>query len=287
MMNYVRMIGLLFLVVLTGCQSSQNQGTIAFSRLTGDYWQLWTAQPNGKGSSQLTSSPSDKRYPCWSRQDNRLFYRNNNNQAFVLDVQSADETRILNQLGMISSLEESPDGKQLLLVRFRTELKDSSDIWLVSHDGKARTRLTSDVGMQYDPSWSPDGTKMALISGPGYQGHELYIMDADGKNRQQLTDDKALELLPCFSPDGQMIAYVSDIAGNYDIWLRDADGANPRQLTQYPGMDTRPCWSPDGKKLLFVSDRSGQQQLWIMDLNGNKAKQLTHGPQSMDPAWKP
>ena len=277
---------LLFSIVIAGCQSQKAENSIAFSRLSGDNWQLFTVGLDSKALNHLTISASDKRYPCWSKVKNKLFYRNNNNQAFVLDLSTKEEKRILNSLGMISSIAVSPDETQLLLVRFRTEIKDSSDLWLVSIDDQTRERLTWDAGMQYDPCWSPDGSVIAYISGSGYQGHELYVMDVDGKTKKRLTDNKALELLPSFSPDGKTIAYTSDITGNYDIWLMNVDGTASRQITYYLGLDTRPVWSPDGTQLLFVSDRSGQQQLWIMNVDGSNARQLTFGSPSIDPAWK-
>jgi len=276
----------MFFFVLAGCQAPNSGNQIAFSRLTDEYWQIWTMQPNGKGLQQHTCSTSDKRYPYWNRDNNKLYYRTNNNEAFILDLISSEENRIFSDLGMIGSIAVSPDGTQLLLVRFRTELRDSTDLWIVSINGKIRKRLTMDAGMQYDPCWSPDGNRIVYVSGTGYQANELYIMDTDGKNKKKLTDDKALELLPSFSPDGNKIAYTSDLSGNYDIWIMNADGTNPKQITHHPGSDTRPIWSQDGSQLVFVSDRGGRQQLWMMNINGNNARQLTFKSPSIDPVWK-
>ncbi|MFC1604874.1 TolB family protein [Planctomycetota bacterium] len=286
-MNINKLICLiLFLVVMTGCQTQNGENQIAFSRLSGDNWQLFTVRLDSKELTQLTTSPSDKRYPFWSKLKNRLYYRNNNNQAYFIDLSSNEEVRILNSLGMISNIAVSPNETQLLLVRFRTELKDSSDLWLVPLEDQTSKRLTWDAGMQYDPCWSPDGNTIVYISGTGYQDNEIYSMNHNGKNRKQLTDNTALELLPSFSPDGKTIAYTSDITGNYDIWLMNANGTDQRQITHYSGLDTRPIWSPDGTKLLFVSDRSGQQQLWIMHIDGSNARQITVGLPSIDPTWK-
>lgn len=261
-------------------------GNIVFSQSTGDYWQIWTMQSDGKKQRQLTFSPSDKRYPSWRKHSTKILYRNNNNQAIILDPQKAEESRILSKLGLIGSLSESPGGDKLLLVRFRTEVMDSSDLWIVSIDGKDRKILTRDVGLQYDPVFSPDGKKIAYISGHGYQTHELFVMDSDGSHKKQLTKNKALELLPAFAPSGQKIAYVSDATGDYEIWVMDTDGSNAKQLTDSEGIDTRPCWSPDGSQIMFVSDRSGELQLWIMNSNGSDPVQLTRGAPSMDPAWR-
>lgn len=279
--------------LFTGCQQSQRALTVGvkdnpllLSRLTGNYWQIWTMQPDGSNLRQMTTSESDKRYPSWMQESGKMLYRTNNNNAFILDIMTGQEERILTNLGLIGSVCQSPVGEDLLVTRFRTEVLDSSDLWIVSPSGQNQRILTRDVGLQYDPVWSPDGSKIAYISGHGYQTHELIVMDSDSSNKIQLTDNKALELLPMFSPDGEEIAYVSDLGGNYDIWVMDSDGQNPRQMTEYAGIDTRPYWSPDGQQILFVSNRSGELQLWTMNADGSDPKQLTDDLPSMDPAWR-
>lgn len=279
------LVTIILLITVTGCQM-QRSGQIAFSRLSGDYWQIWTIGSNGSSARQLTTTPLDKRYPTWSRDGDKLFYRDNNNNAFFIDLATDRQKQILMPMGLIGSLASSPVDEQLLVVRFRSEIMDSSDLWLTDIESKHRKILTRQAGLQYDPSWSPDGKKIAYISGRGYQTHELYIMGSDGQNRLRLTDNKALELLPAFSPDGQTLAYVSDITGNYEIWLMNVNGSDDRQLTDSPGIDTRPCWSSDGERILFVSDRSGSLQLWMMDNDGSNVRQLTKGPASTEPAWR-
>jgi len=180
----------------------------------------------------------------------------------------------------------STAGSKLLSVRFKSQLRDNSNLLLTTPDGNNVRKLIPDSGLQYDPAWSPDGKRIAYIYGLGYRTDELCVIDSDGGNKRTLTNNKALEFLPAYSPDGKSIAYVSDVTGNYEIWVMDADGKNLSQLTNSRGIDTRPCWSPDGKQIMFVSNRSGDLQLWIMGSNGSNPRQLTFGSPSMDPAWK-
>jgi len=243
-------------------------------------------RPDGSGAEQITISPSDKRYPVWSQDGDKILFRTNNSEAFAIDLAKGNEERLLKTFGLIGSVAESLDGSELLFVRFRTDLMDDSDIWLKSSEGQERRMLTDDKGLQYDPVWSPDGKKIAYISGHGYQMHDLHIMEANGENKRRLTNDKALELLPAISPDGNTIAYVSDSTGNYEIYLMEVDGDKVIRLTRHDGIDTRPCWSPDGARIMFVSDRSGKLQLWIMGKEGGNPEMLTSGPPSIDPAWR-
>src|SRR5687768_9527155 len=57
---------------------------------------------------------------------------------------------------------------------------------------------------EYDPSWSPDGTRIAftrdtlkLVDGSYWSDSDLFVMDADGTNEVQLTSS----LDPEFQPD--------------------------------------------------------------------------------------
>ncbi len=272
-------------IITAGCQQP-GKTLVAFSRLSADRWQIWTMRDDGSNPRQLTNSPSDKRYPAWSRDGQRLFFRDANNRAFVFDIATRRERQILEGFGRVGSISECPAGDRLLVSRIRAGVMDSSDLWLVSIDGQSRTMLTRDPGLQYDPTCSPDGKVIVYVSGHGYQTHEMCMIDSQGIDKRSLTNNKARELLPAFSPDGRTIAYVSDVTGNYDIWLMDSDGRNEVRVTDHSGIDTRPCWSPDGRRIMFVSDRSGQLQLWVMNRDGSKARQLTKGAPSMDPAWR-
>ncbi|MHC4122458.1 MAG: TolB family protein [Planctomycetota bacterium] len=259
---------------------------MAYSRLTEGYWQIWTMQPDGSGAKQITFSASDKRYPVWAENGMALYYRTNNNEAYSIKLDSGLESRLLGSFGLNGGVLPSPDGSKLVFPRYRFEPKDSSRLWLADSDGKNTVMLTHEGGMQYEPSWSPDGEQIAYVSTHGPRTAEIFVVDADGKNRCRLTNNEAHDFLPSFSPDGQYIAYTSDITGDYEIWLMSSDGSGKRQLTNNKGIDTRPCWSPDGSKIVFTSRRSGRLQLWIMNSDGSGIRELTKGQPATDPAWR-
>jgi TolB protein len=54
-------------------------------------------------------------------------------------------------------------------------------------DGSNQTNLTNDPAPDTDPTWSPDGTKIAFISTRN-GNQDIYVMNADGSNQTNLTN---------------------------------------------------------------------------------------------------
>jgi dipeptidyl aminopeptidase/acylaminoacyl peptidase len=98
-----------------------------------------------------------------------------------------------------------------------------SEIWIMNADGSGETRLTSVAHDplfihpgDIEPTWSPDGTKIAFSSHRDYNfsyttrtESEIYVMNADGSDVNKLTNEFESDGYPSWSPDGTKIAFVS------------------------------------------------------------------------------
>ncbi len=87
-------------------------------------------------------------------------------------------------------------------------------------DGSNQTRLTNNPAFDFQPSFSPDGSKIAFVSDRD-GNFEIYEMNADGTSQTRLTSNTASEFSPSFSPDGNKIRFVSDRDGDNDIYEID------------------------------------------------------------------
>ena len=68
-------------------------------------------------------------------------------------------------------------------------------------------RLTTAPGIDTDPSFSPDGSKIVFESDRS-GSQQLYIMNADGSNQRRISFGGGWYASPEWSPDGEWIAFT-------------------------------------------------------------------------------
>src|SRR6266404_4129221 len=131
------------------------------------------------------------------------------------------------------------------LLRFADISKDkvvfayAGDLWTDSREGGAARRLTSHVGDELYPKFSPDGKWIAFTG--EYDGNpDVYVVPAEGGEPKRLT----------FHPSNDIVL-----------------GWTPA------GMDLFPMWH--GNTIYFISDRDGVMNLFSYDLGSKQTKKLT------------
>ncbi|MDE0300620.1 MAG: hypothetical protein OXN17_18445 [Candidatus Poribacteria bacterium] len=74
---------------------------------------------------------------------------------------------------------------------------DNLEICVMDGDGGNQIRLTEDPAYDSEPSWSPDGGRIAFS-----RDHHIHVMDSDGRNLLKLTAGSE----PTWPPEGARIA---------------------------------------------------------------------------------
>ncbi len=127
-------------------------------------------------------------------------------------------------------------------------------------DGTGLLPLPTMVGGDYDPAWSPDGTKIAFTSLRNNNRSQIYTINLEDNVVKVLSDEFMFDSQPAWSPDGSKILFVTKRLNRQDVWSMNADGTNQRLFSKTPTqLDILPSWSPDGKNVLitqYVSEAS-------------------------------
>ena len=141
------------------------------------------------------------------------------------------------------------------------------------------------LGEIFNPTWSPDGRKIAFSAQVG--GYtDLFAYDLESKQLQRLTNDAYADLEPAWSPDGSSIAFVTDRFGTsldslsygaYQLAVMSASGGQITQLPRLSGAKhINPQWSPDGLSLYFLSDPGGITNIYRLSLGDGVMRQVTN-----------
>ncbi|MDP1860109.1 MAG: amidohydrolase family protein [Gemmatimonadaceae bacterium] len=181
------------------------------------------------------------------------------------------------------SLDVSPDGQQIVFDLL-------GDLYTLPIAGGKATRLTSGMGYDAQPRFSPDGKRVIFVSDRS-GGENLWIQTLDGKDTVQVTKgNDNMYVSPEWAPDGKYIVASKSgtLFGTAKLWMYHVDGGNGIALTSQPaapaqlkmlgaafGRDPRYIWFAARFGDWQYNALGPQYQLYVWDKENGKTSQMS------------
>jgi len=244
---------------------------IAFRSGSRTNYEISVMNADGSGRVQLTDTSSAEQEPAWSPDGQKIAFVANSFdvdgqtdlEIWTMNADGTGRTQVTNNAFPDTQPAWSPDGARIAFVSARTG-DTNRNVYVMDADGSDQTSITPNSpagcssncygGHDDDPTWSPDGQKIAYVHGYGPPSNpfaggglpNIWTMDPTGANKTNVSNDPDVSAVtPAYSPDGARIVFVGATGTNRDIWMMDADGTDPRVVQANAAHDTSPDWQQD------------------------------------------
>lgn len=220
---------------------------IMFTRSVLSHSEVYIMNSNGSSPISLTNDlPDDAVNPRWSPDGRKIVFVDSpigsgglDDAIYVMNADGTGKTLVTRPVFFLTPNPSwSPDGQKIAFERMSFGERDAThDIYVINSDGTNLTRLTktpipggsSVLNADRNPTWSPDGTKIAFESNRDGNG-EVYVMNPDGTEQINVSNNSTSEDgSPVWSPDGTKlvflrngIVYVANPDGTAQVGIKDA-----------------------------------------------------------------
>ena len=191
----------------------------------------------------------------------------------------------------------SPDDRWVVVA---VQDGSNTDIWLSEVARGNLTRMTFDSGEDFNPVWSPDGTRIVFSSEissrqPRTRGPSLHAIAADGSGAPELlidTERGGVEFAGSFHPAENLLGFsfwdmtvsLQEYRG-LEIRLAYLDEREERPLLETTFNEHSPMFSADGRWFAYVSDETGREEIYLRPYPGDGGKRSVSPDGGNEPLW--
>jgi tricorn protease len=174
----------------------------------------------------------------------------------------------------------------------------AGDLWIVPRNGGEATRLTTGVGFEANPIFSPDGSQIAFTG--QYDGNtDVFVVPSSGGVPRRLTYHPGPDAAIAWTPDGKNIMFRSPRSSSTPRYQRfftiPAEGGIETEIPL--PMAHEGSYSPDGLKIAYLplapafaqwkNYRGGTMtKIWIANLSDSSVVEIPrNNANDFNPMW--
>lgn len=231
---------------------------------------IWRMPIDGGELQQLTTHPTPDWDPAFSPDGRQIVfyaYRSGNRDIWTMPVSGGTPKQLTTNEEDDSLPNWTPDGENISY----SSSRDGFNLWLISAQGGAPTRLTSffsDIAR-----WSPEGQRIA-IRGVHQGSYGWWLQSTTSGDMEPIQDTGNVRMV-FWAPDGKRLYMVigavqKDFESRVgvDFWELTLERGEKRRLTDFAGRYGQllsGVFAPDGPYLYF-NWREDTGDLWVMDV---------------------
>ncbi|MBS0183847.1 MAG: Tol-Pal system beta propeller repeat protein TolB [Nitrospira sp.] len=162
--------------------------------------ELYRMDTHKKAVQRLTTHAAGDLSPSWSPSGRELAFtsdRNGGPQIFLMSADGSNVRRLTFDGDYNAAPAWSPRGNWIAYV-CRTPKKEYK-LCVITPDGQKHLQLTTGLGVDDSPSWSPDGRHLVFSSTVDGKS-QIYMINVDGKDLERITFTGTHNSAPSWSP---------------------------------------------------------------------------------------
>ena len=179
---------------------SPDGNSLAYSSSHEGNAELYRLDMKTKAVQRLTTHAAGDLSPSWAPSGRELVFtsdRSGGPQIFLMSADGSNVRRLTFEGDYNAAPVWSPRGNLIAYV-CRTPKKEYK-LCVITPDGQKRLQLTTGLGVDDSPSWSPDGRHLVFSSTVEGKS-QIYMIDADGKDLERITFTGTHNSAPSWSP---------------------------------------------------------------------------------------
>ena len=178
----------------------------------------------------------------------------------------------------------SPDGRRIAT----SIVEQETQLWQFDILRETLTKFTFEGGLNANPTWTPDGKRIAFLSNKEGPANIFWQMADGSGGLERLISSEYTQVPSSWSRDGQLLAFIeNNPKTGQDVWVLQIGDRKAQPFLRTPFSESVPRFSPDGHSLAYISNESGRFEIYVQPYPGPGGKWLISTEGGTEPVWNP